>query len=264
MVLVNEVLEFLWSLAPEQMKEDWDHVGLMVGYRNRPVRKILVALDPFYSVCQEAAEAGADLLVTHHPLFFGGTKSVCDETADGRSTMYLIERKIACIAMHTNLDAAPGGVNDCLARQLGLQDAAVLAPAGQTPDGRPYGLGRVGTIATCSLQDFLSAVKEKLGCEGLRYCDGGREVSKVAVGGGACAGFLSAAAGLGCDTFVTSDCRYNQFQDAKELGVNLIDAGHFWTENVVCRYLAQQLAAQFAEIPVVLSTKHTDVTKFAG
>lgn len=263
MVSVNDVLEYLWELAPIQMKEDWDYVGLMVGHRDRPVQKLLVALDPFYSVCQEAADWGADLLVTHHPLFFGGTKCVTDETEDGRSALLLIEQGIACIAMHTNLDAAPGGVNDCLARRLGLRDIQILQPAGVTENGNVYGIGRIGNIDTCSVQDFARAVKEKLGCDGLRYCDTGRPVSKVAVGGGACAGFLSLAASLGCDAFVTSDCKYNQFQDARELGVSLIDAGHFWTENVVCDDLARQLQARFAELEIRTSGNHTDVTKFA-
>ena len=263
MVYVNDVLQFLWKLAPKEMKEEWDYVGLMVGARDQKVEKILVALDPFYDVCQEAVEQGADLLVCHHPMFFGGTKSVTDETEDGRSAMLMIQNRMACIAMHTNLDAAPGGVNDCLAQALGLQDISVMLPAGTTPEGDHYGLGRVGYLDTCSLQDFLVSVKEKLGCDGIRYCDSGRPVNKVAVGGGACAGFAAQAAAMGCDTFITGDCRYNQFQDAKVAGLNLIDAGHFWTENVVCGYLANALQTQFPEISVVLSANHTDVTKFA-
>ena len=263
MVYVNDVLQFLWELAPKQMKEDWDYVGLMVGARDQKVAKILVALDPFYSVCQEAVDCGADLLVCHHPLFFGGTKCVTDETEDGRSAMLLIRNNMSCIAMHTNLDSAPGGVNDCLAQTLGLQDVQVLHCVGTTTDGTPYGLGRIGTVDTCSLQDFILTVKEKIGCLGLRYCDSGRAVSKVAVGGGACSSFAADAVSMGCDTFITGDCRYNQFQDAKEMGLNLIDAGHFWTENVVCTYLADALQQKFPELEVILSEKHTDVTNFA-
>ena len=126
MATVHEILDFLFSLAPEAGKEPWDHVGLMVGDRSRPVETVLVALDPFYPVCQEAAARGAQLLVTHHPLFFGGTHAVTDETEDGRSAMLLLERGMAHIAMHTNLDAARGGVNDCLAARLGLREVTGL------------------------------------------------------------------------------------------------------------------------------------------
>ncbi|MEE0784715.1 MAG: Nif3-like dinuclear metal center hexameric protein, partial [Oscillospiraceae bacterium] len=137
MATVHEILDFLFSLAPEAGKEPWDHVGLMVGDRSRPVETVLVALDPFYPVCQEAAARGAQLLVTHHPLFFGGTHAVTDETEDGRSAMLLLEHGMAHIAMHTNLDAAHGGVNDCLAARLGLREVTGLL--GEIPC-----LGRVG------------------------------------------------------------------------------------------------------------------------
>ena len=256
MVTVREILAFLFSLAPEAGKEPWDHVGLMAGDRSWPVETVLVALDPFYPVCQEAAARGAQLLVTHHPLFFGGTHAVTDETEDGRSAMLLLQRQMAHIAMHTNLDAAHGGVNDCLAARLGLREVTGLT--GDIPC-----LGRIGVIDTCSLPDFLAAVKEKLGCPGVRYCDGGRPVRRVAVGGGACGEFLRQAADAGCDTFVTGDVKYNQFRDAQYLGLNLIDAGHFWTEDPVCAYLAAQLRAAFPALRVIQSETHTDVTKFA-
>ena len=109
---------------------------------------------------------------------------------------------------------------------------------------------------------FLANVKEALGCKGLKYTDCGKPVSKVAVGGGSCAGALPLVAAEGCDTFVTSDIKYNQYFDAQELGINLIDAGHFHTENPVCAVLAEKLQKQFPEISVVLSQKHTDCANF--
>ena len=263
MATVQEILHDLWSLAPEQMREDWDNVGLMVGRMDQKVERVLIALDPFYAVCQEAVQMQADLVLTHHPLFFGGTKAVTDQTEPGRCALLLAENRMAAISMHTNLDSAPGGVNDVLAAQLALQQIQVLAPAGVTAEGREYGLGRWGEVPECSLPDFLQQVKQALGCAGLRYCDAGRPVHRVAVGGGACASFLKQAAALGCDTFVTADVKYNQFQDAFDLGVNLIDAGHFWTENGVCRMLQQRLQQNFPELTVQLSQIHTDITRFA-
>ena len=102
-----------------------------------------------------------------------------------------------------------------------------------------------------------------IGCPGLRYCDGGRPVRRVAVGGGACGEFFRQAAAAGCDTFLTGDVKYNQFRDAQYLGLNLIDAGHFWTENPVCDVLAAQLRRAFPALRVMQSETHTDVTKFA-
>lgn len=261
MVTVSDILAFLQTIAPEEMKEDWDNVGLNCGRMDRAVRKILVALDPFEDVCREAAEIGADLLVTHHALIWT-PGFVTDTDPQGRNTLFLIEHNIACINAHTNLDCAPGGVNDILANRLGLDNVQVLAPRGTDAQGRPWGLLRQGAVKQQPLADFLSTVKEKLGCEGLRYVDGGKSVHRVAVGGGACGSELLEAAKTGCDTFVTADVKYNQFWDAKHYNINLIDAGHFHTENPVCAYLAQQLKQAFPEITVAMSTRHKDCAKF--
>lgn len=259
---VQDVLQFLEGLAPRYMKMDWDNVGLLCGRENREVRKILVALDPFEDVCREAAQWGADLIVTHHPLIFQAPRSVTDGTSVGRCILFLAAHDIAAVNAHTNLDCAPGGVNDCLAARLGLEDVAVVNPSGEDAQGRPWGLLRAGRVAPVPLPDFLARVREALGCPGLRYVDGGKPVSRVAVGGGACGDELRDAFDAGCDTFVTADVRYNQFWVAHDLGMNLIDAGHFWTENPVCAYLADQLRTQFPDCLVKVSENHTDCIKF--
>ena len=261
MTTVADILQFLETLAPTYMKEDWDRVGLNCGHHDQPVTKILVALDPFQDVCQEAKELGADLLLTHHALIWE-QGFVTDSTEQGRNTLFLIENKIAHINAHTNLDQAPGGVNDILANRLGLQNIQVIAPKGCDEEGRPYGLLRQGLAVIQPLYDFLAVIKEQLGCEGLRYVSSGKPVCKVAVGGGACASELDAVARSGCDTFVTADVKYNQFWDAKTLGINLIDAGHFHTENPVCAYLAAQLQTAFPQVEVILSKNHADCAKF--
>ena len=261
MATVAEILSFLNTIAPPEMKEDWDRVGLNCGRMNKEVRRILVALDPFDAVCKEAKAVGADLLVTHHALLWN-PGFITDTTEQGRNALFLIENQIACINAHTNLDCAPGGVNDILATKLGLQNIQVIQPKGIDSQGRPWGLLRQGTIAKQPLPQFLSIVKTGLGCEGLHYVDAGKPVHKVAVGGGSCAGGMAQAVAAGCDTFVTADIKYNQFWDAKDLGLNLIDAGHFHTENPVCRYLAQALRDAFPEIIVTVSAQHKDCAKF--
>lgn len=261
MTTVKDILDYIETLAPGYMAESWDHVGLNCGHLDKPVKKILVALDPFEAVCKEAVQIGADLIVTHHALIWT-PGFVTDADEQGRNTLYLIEHGIACINAHTNLDCAPGGVNDILAAKLGLDDVAVIAPKGTDPQGRPYGLLRKGHTAVCSLTDFLRTVRTALNCEGLRYADAGKPVEHVAVGGGACANEMRAAVMAGCDTFVTADVRYNQFWDAKALGINLIDAGHFHTENPVCMYLVRQLQHSFPELTVQASNQHTDCAKF--
>ena len=262
MTTVGEILSYLEALAPRSMKMDWDNVGLLCGGRNRPVTKVLVALDPFEGVCKEAVQCGAELILTHHPLIFSPLKSVTDETSIGRAVQLLCANSISAINAHTNLDCAPGGVNDCLARTLGLSDVQVIAPSGVDELGRPWGLLRQGTVEAQLLSDFLPKVKSALNCEGLRYVNGGKPVHRVAVGGGACASELLDAVNAGCDTFVTADVKYNQFWDAKDLGLNFIDAGHFPTENPVTALLAEKIAAQFPEVTVKISETHRDCMKF--
>ena len=262
MTTVADILKFMEGLAPGYMKMDWDNVGLLCGSGKTPVTKILVALDPFEHVCKEAADWGAELIVTHHPLIFQAMKSITDETSIGRGIMTLLRSGICAINAHTNLDCAPGGVNDVLAAKLGLEKTQVISPAGTNEAGLPYGLLRCGEVQEQSLEAFLGQVKAALGCEGLRYVDGGKPVRKVAVGGGSCAGGMLEALDAGCDTFVTADIKYNQFWDARDLGLNLIDAGHFHTENPVVAVLAEKLQAAFPEVEVKISEKHHDCMKF--
>ena len=252
MATVKDILNFLETLAPTHLKMEWDNVGLLCGSKNAEITKVLVALDPFEGVCREAADLGAELIVTHHPLIFRAPKAITDETSVGRSIMFLCRHGISAINAHTNLDIAPGGVNDVLAAGLGLQHITTLED----------GLLRMGEVTEQPLETFLAAVKEKLGCDGLRYVSGGKPVRNVAVGGGSCAGEMMDALAAGCDTFVTSDIKYNQFWDAYDLGLNLIDAGHFHTENPIVPVLAKKLRDAFPEIQIEISKTHTDCMKF--
>ena len=260
MATVADILKCVESFAPAYMKENWDNVGLLCGDPKQEVTKVLVALDPFEGVCREAMDSGAQLIVTHHPLIFTAPKSITTATSVGRSILQLCRGGISAINAHTNLDCTPGGVNDILAQTLELKDISVLDPKGTDEDGNPWGLLRMGDFAS-ELPEFLAHVKTKLGTPTLRYV-GDRPVRKVAVGGGACAGALVEAFYAGCDTFVTADVKYNQFWDAKMLGVNMIDAGHFHTENPVVAVLAEKIQAAFPSVVVKISKNHTDCMKF--
>lgn len=261
MVTVKDVLEYIEAFAPAYMKEDWDRVGLNCGHLNKEVKSILVALDPFEAVCKEAKEIGADLLVTHHALLWT-PGFITDADEQGRNALFLIENGIACINAHTNLDNAPFGINHCLADILRLSDITVINPKGTDPKGHPWGLLRSGFVPEQDLGTFLTHTKECLQCDGLRYVDAGKPVHRVAVGGGACAGEMHQAVAAGCDTFVTADVKYNQFWDAKALGLNLIDAGHFHTENPGITHLFNLLFYAFPDIEVNFSQVHTDCAKF--
>lgn len=261
MTTVSDIYNYIKTLAPEYMAEDWDHVGLLCGRADREVKRVLIALDPFRAVCEEAKTRDCQLLLTHHACLWE-LKAVNDQTQMGRNLLFLVENGISAVNAHTNLDFAPEGVNDCLAKKLGLREIGVIDPIGTDARGRAYGLLRGGNTAACQPAAFAAFVKEKLGCEGVRFADGGKPIARVAVGGGSCAGLLSRVAELGYDAFVTADVKYNAFNDARDLGVTLVDAGHFETENPVCAYLAEKVRAAFPKIEVFLSEVHTDCIKF--
>ena len=263
MATVKDVYCYLDLKAPFYSQLGFDNSGFLVGRADKEIRRILVALDITEEVVSEAAELQADLIVSHHPVIWEAPKSVTDESILGRKLLGLIENDIAAICAHTNLDAAIGGVNDCLASALGLYDTQLLKAYGSYNDGTLFGIEQIGILAgePCALVEFAAVVKEKLGSNGVRYVDSGRPVHKVAVGGGSCSSSIKDVAAAGCDTFVTADVKYDGFLDAKALGLNLIDAGHYPTENLVCPVLLDWLKTGFPNVEVLLS-KHKEVFNY--
>lgn len=255
MASVHDIEQALYELAPRELAAEWDNVGLLAGRRDRAVHKVLVSLDVTAAVVEEARQWGAELIAAHHPVIFHPVKRVTDQDPAGEILLRLAEHGIAAVCMHTNLDAAQGGVNDALAAALQLEEVAPLEGGG--------GIVRTGRLPRpVSVPDFLFAVQEALGAGGLRCTDGAKPISRVAVGGGACGEFLWAAAAAGCDAFVTADVKYNQFLDAAALGLTLVDAGHFPTEDVVCPVLARHLSERFPELAVRKSASHREVVQY--
>ena len=263
MTKVINVCQCIDAFAPFKIQEDLDNAGFLVGRRHQEVTKILVSLDITREVVEEAVQLGAQLIVAHHPVIFHPVKWITDGTPTGEILLALIEHRIAAICAHTNLDAARGGVNDCLAEALELTGIGQLHQAGVDEKGRPYGIGRVGTVhrSGLSAREYAAFVKERVNAANVRFVGGGKPVQRVAVGGGACGSMLEDVVAQGCDTFVTADLKYNQFLDAKALGLNLLDAGHFSTENVVCAPMARWLSEEFPMVEVYLSEVHREVYK---
>ena len=244
---VNDILKFLETVAPVEGAEPWDNVGHLVGRGGAEVTKILVSLDITLPVICQAAETGAELIVSHHPLIWDTYKHVTDRVFQQEKVMTMLEHRIAGICMHTNLDEAPDGVDDTLIETLGLTSLGRLAE------------GAVGHICQLeqpmALTDFLAMAKEKLRANGLRYCDGGRPVYKIATGCGSCGEYLEYAVKAGCDTFLTGDVKYNCFLDAQGQGVNLIDAGHYPTENPIVEKLAGKLQSAFPDLEILVTDR---------
>ena len=263
MVTVGQIYDVLNALAPVHYQMDFDNAGFLVGDRNAAVHTVVIALDITDNVIREAIAMKADLIVSHHPLLFHSLRNVRAEDLVGRKVLALAKHDIAAICMHTNLDVADGGVNDALMQVLNAETKGLLEPAGKDDRGQPLGCGRVGVISEpMPLEVFLKDLTERLHVSGLRYCDGGKPVYRLAVCGGSGGNMLELAFEAGCDTFVTADIKYDRFLTAKELGVNLIDADHFCTENVVVPVLAEAIQNAFPLVNVRISQALGQTTQF--
>ena len=236
---VKEILDFLYGVAPKELAEGFDNVGLLVGDENAEVKGIMVSLDCFDEVIDRAEDLGANLIVTHHPIIFEGLKSV---TSD--SLVYkLVSKGISVISMHTNLDQSQGGVNDALCDTLDLFDVEELV----TVDGFSMRKGYLDQPE--DPYSFAKHIKEALG-GAVKFVAGNRDISTVAVCSGSGGDFLIDAVNAGADAFITADIKHHLFIEAGQLGISLYDAGHFNTEDVIVSVLCRDIAGAFPELDV--------------
>lgn len=222
---VREFYKKLCEIIPRELGCDWDVDGLNVcPDPDREVRRVLVALDATNAVVDKAVDEGYDVIFTHHPMLFGGLKSVLADDYDGAKVIKLCKSGISAISFHTRIDAAEGGVNDKLAALVGLENVEVAG------DER---IMRVGTLpAPMSAGEFAARVKDVLGAPAVLCADAGLPVHRVAVVGGSGKSELDLALASGADTFLTGELKYSQYCDPDRL--NLLVAGHFHTERHIC------------------------------
>ncbi|MDO5548141.1 MAG: Nif3-like dinuclear metal center hexameric protein [Eubacteriales bacterium] len=257
MIAVKDILHVLEQAAPYELAESWDNVGLLVGDPEDTVNGVLCALDITLPVVEEAVELGCNLILAHHPVIFTSVSRVTADTVTGKILIKMIQNGISGICMHTNMDCADAGVNDLLAASLGLTDVVSMGA------GDNGALGRVGNLPhPMSLSDFADHVKTSLDAGGVRVADGGKPVSRVAVGGGACGKLMDYAVAKGADTFVIGDCSYDIMMRAHDIGLNLLDAGHFPTENPISYGFRDCIAEHFPETRVHVSRVHADCISF--
>lgn len=255
MATVKDLYIALEAYAPKMLKMDFDNVGFLVGFSDAAVHTVLVCLDITDEVIREAAELKAQLIVSHHPLFFSLDR-VTDSDRTGRKITALLAGGMSACCMHTNLDAASGGVNDALAEAIGLTKTELLNEEIHDAFGKPFSVGRVGFLEKpMALLDFIKSVKTSLNTRGIRYHNAGRPASKVGIVSGSGGNYLGDALKKGCDTFLTADIKYDVFLEAVEAGINLIDADHFCTECVVLPKIAQYLSAQFPSLKITISKR---------
>ena len=238
---VKNIYDFIDSIAPFEKQCEWDNSGLLIGNPCREISKIGVVLDITADAVKYAAERGIELIVSHHPVIFRPVKSLLD----GDVSYMLAANGISAICAHTSLDCANGGVNDVLAETLGFKNPVPLSDSGEASMIRKVVIDETEADALAMLvADRLST--------GVQLADCGKTIDTVALCGGAGGDFISAVAESGCDAYITGEAKHHEFLAAKELGVTLIAAGHFETENPVVAVLANKIKENFdCEVEII-------------
>ncbi len=239
---VQEVLRAMEAFAPPALAEKWDNVGLLVD-AGRPVTAVLTTLDITPAVIREAAAQGCELIVSHHPVIFAPLKTLAADDLPG----LLLQNGISAICMHTNLDAADGGVNDTLAALLEMRDAVPFAE----------GCGRIGTVAPTTAAALAGLCRQRLGAH-VKLADAGRPITRLAEVSGAGGSFWEEARALGADCLVTGEANHHAGCDALRRGMSLIVAGHWATERPIAAVLAARLAAALPGLRTAVSAADAD------
>ena len=227
---ISKVVDALERFAPLPLQEDYDNAGLQVGLTEAEVSGVLLCLDVTEIVVDEALAKGCNLIVSHHPLIFHRLSCVSDRDYVQRTVMKAIIHGVAIVAMHTNLDNAPGGVNYMMAEKLGLHDVAFLGPSRQFKD-ISYASGVVGDLPRpIQAKEFVSLLKDVFHVECVQHNQLlSRDIRKVALCGGAGSFLLGDAIAAGADAFITGEMHYHEyFGHEQEIQIAVI--GHYQSE----------------------------------
>lgn len=248
---IGKLVEFLDTTFPPEYQEDYDNSGFLVGSREHEAMGAIVAVDLTMDVIDEAIKNGCNMIVTHHPLIFGGLKRITSESETGRMVMALVKQDIAVYAAHTNLDNMKEGVNGILANKLGLTNCRILKPFATNAD---LGAGMVGTLPhPVATAQFIDDVKSLLGLPVVRCSALCRnEISKVAICGGSGSFLIGDAIAAGADIFLTADLKYHDFQRA-EGRLILADIGHYESEQFAKELIYCAISEKFCKFAVRIS-----------
>lgn len=251
MTRIKDILDYFEAFAPVSSAMDFDNVGLLVGDSEKAVSHMLVSLDITREVVLEAEKLGCELIISHHPVIFSPIKRLKSD-----SVPYLLARTgISAICMHTNLDLSKTfGVNICLAQAIGVKNP-IKSEAGECLF--------VGELENpTDIDCFALSVKSALGCKGLRYTAVNKSIKRVAVSSGSGGSEIFAAAQIGADILVTGEIKHHEINAANELGVCVIDVGHFKSEDVVILPLINRLSEEFPEIIFTKSEEYSDYINY--
>ncbi|MGL6248784.1 MAG: Nif3-like dinuclear metal center hexameric protein [Culicoidibacterales bacterium] len=242
----QELIKHLELLYPKAIAMEKDPIGLQLGSLNKPVKKILLALDVDQRVCDEAVSKGVDLIIAHHPFIYMPLQQLQLDTPKGKIIAQLIKNDMSVYAAHTNLDIAENGLNDWMASRLGLTQTQVLSATGVDAQGVEIGLGRIGQLPSpMQLETFVEVTKQAFNLSGLRIVGARpmKEIRRVAVLGGSGSSYWRQAKMKKADIYVTGDVGYHDAQEAVESRMMIADVGHYAEH--VCKEHLHKIIAEF-------------------
>lgn len=268
-ITTADVSTAIENIAPAGLQEAWDNCGIMIGFKDAPVKKILTCLEINEAILDEAKELDVDMIITHHPLIFGGIKSLCTCNYKDRIIMELIRSGINVYSCHTPFDKVKGGNNDVIAEKLGLvsvknlNGADVPSAAKMMERMDEADIGRIGEFRKpMLLKDVIKLVADNLGLSMRQIRVTGNlntEISKVGMCTGAGSDLMGMAAGQGCQLFVTGDVKYHEAQTALEEGICVIDAGHYGTEKFFGEEMKMKLQKELGKnVEIIASSVNID------
>ena len=259
MTKLKEIISLLESVAPRSLQESYDNSGLQVGFPDAEIGRVLVCLDVTEEIVAEAAEKGCSLIVSHHPLIFRALKSISDASYQQRCVVKALAGGIAIYSAHTSLDNAPGGVNYKIASIIGLEDLSFLSPL----EGREGGSGVIGSLPEpMSDRDFVRMLADRFGVRCVRHSKlSEKNISKVALCGGAGAFLASDACNAGADCFVSGEFHYHDFFEYP--GLTLVELGHYQSEKFTIELLADLLKSSFPALEVLKTEIDTNPIEYS-
>lgn len=261
-VRLKDLIHIIERTAPLHLKEEWDNPGLAVGDPEQMISKVMVGMDVTMELIEEARAAGAQLILTHHPMLFHRPDSITPQTIPGRKILSLVQNGISAYSAHTNLDKASSGMNDRFMELLGFREWTVLDPS-LDPADENAGIGRMASIKPVTLRELAARVQASLGLEGIRMAgDPQRLIETVGVINGSGAEFIRDARKMGINCIITGDTKYHEVLDALEEDLCIIDPGHFASEWMVFQQLMADIrdeaVSQLGEVEFLISRKAAD------
>lgn len=258
---IKEIISFIEEYAPLQLQANFDNSGLLCGDPAQELTSVLLCIDITEDVINEAITKGHNLIVSHHPLIFGGLKHITPATYVERCVINAIKHDIAIYASHTNMDVVANGVSGRMADKLNLINRQILQPEGDPLAGNGFGI--IGELQhPVDSMTFLQQVKEIFQCDRLRYTTPHSTfIQRVAVCGGAGASFFNQAVAKHADVYISGDFKYHDFF-LTENRIFIADIGHYESEQFTKEIFYEILTKKISKFAIQFSEINTNPIKY--